>query len=323
MFIDRFMDYIADMSPDMCNKLGYYPAIKTVLQEAVVFQVDDVSEYYWRNARNDWHQRDDFPNVAPVYPTMWLEWHIPREVCIEGKWHENPSSPATYGYLLKSFSEINEVYGSLAYVIKTAKLEQITSPPPYKLKWVSTGMQFIEDKVHHYAQMTHVQHWWVEDDGQRWLPQMVNGDYLYPTIFSSSKAGQTYKNWATAGKIDHGEAFNIPSFALCFLHCKNTIVHTHEPDVPLQKARESRGRLPLVKYHTLEIKPMAKILKEQGCSETKGLKYALHICRGHFKDFSRGNGLFGRHKGLYWWDSQVRGAMTEGITLKDYSVSRQ
>ena len=65
---------------------------------------------------------------------------------------------------------------------------------------------------------------------------------------------------------------------------------------------------------------MAKILKEQGECETKGLQYALHICRGHFKDFSQSKGLFSRNKGLFWWDPQVRGNREIGGVIKDYKV---
>jgi hypothetical protein len=109
--------------------------------------------------------------------------------------------------------------------------------------------------------------------------------------------------------------------AISFMHCKNVVVQSTEQPIKLQKSRERRGKLPLFTFNTLEIRPITKILKEEGESETKGLKYALHICRGHFKDFSTGKGLFGKHKGLYWWDSQVRGNIEIGAVIKDYNIS--
>ena len=72
-------------------------------------------------------------------------------------------------------------------------------------------------------------------------------------------------------------------------------------------------------FKTLEIEPMKRALKHEGQSETAGLKKALHICRGHFKDYSK-HGLFGKYKGLYWWDSHVRGSTEEGVVVKDYAV---
>jgi hypothetical protein len=44
--------------------------------------------------------------------------------------------------------------------------------------------------------------------------------------------------------------------------------------------------------------------------------------RGHFKDYSV-KGLFGRYKGVYWWDSQVRGEVNGGVVDKDYRVKRE
>lgn len=113
----------------------------------------------------------------------------------------------------------------------------------------------------------------------------------------------------------------VPQLALSFMHCKNVILCTNEPSTKLQKARERRGKLPFFTFKTLEIKPIVKILKEEGESETKGLKHALHICRGHFKDFSQGPGLGRTHAhGLYWWDSQIRGSREVGAVIKDYKV---
>ena len=36
-----------------------------------------------------------------------------------------------------------------------------------------------------------------------------------------------------------------------------------------------------------------------------GLKRALHICRGHFKDYREGRGLFAKTHGIWWWDFRL------------------
>jgi hypothetical protein len=48
----------------------------------------------------------------------------------------------------------------------------------------------------------------------------------------------------------------------------------------------------------------------------------LHFVRGHLKDYSV-TGLFGWHKGIYWWDSQVRGEARMGVVDKDYRLRRE
>jgi len=105
------------------------------------------------------------------------------------------------------------------------------------------------------------------------------------------------------------------------MHCKNVQLKTQIPPAPLSKKYQKKTGRPLVKYKVLEIEPMKKVLRTEGQSETLGLKHALHICRGHFKDYSNGSGLFGKYKGLYWWESTVRGNPANGVVIKDYNVN--
>jgi hypothetical protein len=107
------------------------------------------------------------------------------------------------------------------------------------------------------------------------------------------------------------------------MHCKN--VYFTEEQVPdrLVKARIRRGRPSgLVKWKVLEIDPMKQILRTEGSMDSLGLHKALHLCRGHFKDY-RNSGLFGKVKGVFWWGSSVRGSAAHGTVVKDYSVAIQ
>jgi hypothetical protein len=65
---------------------------------------------------------------------------------------------------------------------------------------------------------------------------------------------------------------------------------------------------------------MRRALDIEGEARTKGLRHALHICRGHFKTFSEESPLFGKHTGTYWWESQVRSKAELGIVEKDYRI---
>jgi hypothetical protein len=112
--------------------------------------------------------------------------------------------------------------------------------------------------------------------------------------------------------------FVAPLLAVSFMHCKNVNIVPHEPRVTGKRQPRNASH---IRFHTLQIEPMKKIFREDGNSEETGLKHALHICRGHFKDFSKGKGLFGRYKEIYWWDNQVRGSGEHGAVLKDYSIN--
>jgi len=125
---------------------------------------------------------------------------------------------------------------------------------------------------------------------------------------------------AVAGLSQH---MKVAMLAVSFLHCKNVVIIKNEPKKP-KKMRSKRGesseRVPT--FHTLDIRPLRDILRKEGQVETTGLKRAVHICRGHFKDYRAGGGLFGRYKDVFWWDSQVRGGGEDkgGEPDKDYNI---
>jgi hypothetical protein len=64
---------------------------------------------------------------------------------------------------------------------------------------------------------------------------------------------------------------------------------------------------------------MQKTLREAAGADGS-LKHALHICRGHFKDYREGSGLFDKFRGMYWWDMHTRGSSKLGEIRKDYDV---
>jgi hypothetical protein len=169
---------------------------------------------------------------------------------------------------------------------------------------------------------------------------VIRGPLLYGTALVSSSGqlvevptldgGTQFVQWSvqygeclTAEERWHlanlGNVMLMPMWlALSFLHCKNVTLTNEDPchtRKPAKKGEPCRR----LHYHVLNIKPMQEILRRDGQSETTGLKKALHICRGHFKDY-RQRGLFGKYPGLYWWDTHIRGSGREGVVIKDYAV---
>ncbi len=119
--------------------------------------------------------------------------------------------------------------------------------------------------------------------------------------------------------INWGSALTIMLFFM-LLHCKNITVTKNHFDLKLIKHQKKNNKPYFEKYYTLAIKPMTKILNEEGSINTQGLNRALHICRGHFKTFTSEHLLFGKHEGTYWWESQIRGNEKIGTIVKDYKI---
>lgn len=114
-------------------------------------------------------------------------------------------------------------------------------------------------------------------------------------------------------------------FAISLLHCKNVII-IDSPPTPKKiiKKRQKKGK-PTIRYKQLVVKSLRKQVirdEDENGLQCDPIQKALHICRGHFKDYRDGGGLFGRYHDIYWWDMHVRGTETAGKIIKNYKVVR-
>ena len=107
-----------------------------------------------------------------------------------------------------------------------------------------------------------------------------------------------------------------------FAHCRNVELVDAAVPAALRKKRDKRGKRNTV-FKTLEIRPMKAVLRNADANPSTGLKQRLHICRGHFKDYRQGRGLFGKYRGMFWWEMHVRGDKVQGEVKKGYRVIAQ
>jgi hypothetical protein len=115
------------------------------------------------------------------------------------------------------------------------------------------------------------------------------------------------------------EATLILLMTIGFMHCKNVTLREQKRPDKLIRSRKKKNKKSLLRWHVLDIEPMRQVLQTEGNADAVGIEQALHICRGHFKDY-RQSGLFGKVKGVFWWDAIVRGASPQGVIAKDYNV---
>jgi hypothetical protein len=81
-----------------------------------------------------------------------------------------------------------------------------------------------------------------------------------------------------------------------------------------------RDHSQFLRYHTVDIEPMKRVLWSEGQIESVGLKRALNIVRGHFSTYSEERPLFGKVAGTFWIPCHVRGTVEEGVVASDYQV---
>ena len=104
------------------------------------------------------------------------------------------------------------------------------------------------------------------------------------------------------------------------LNCKNIQTEKIPAPVNLNKKRIRLGKQSIFDYHILNL--VLPSNKKRGYQEqTTPLSHnRVHLCRGHFKEYTKEHPLFGRLTGLYWWEPHVRGQNHNGIVMKDYNV---
>ncbi|OQB05034.1 MAG: hypothetical protein BWY21_02064 [Parcubacteria group bacterium ADurb.Bin216] len=118
------------------------------------------------------------------------------------------------------------------------------------------------------------------------------------------------------------ETLAILNSALLLLNCKNITTEIIQPPEKLNIKRRKKGKQELFSYHVLNVTlPPQK----QGYREKTDPNYhvRVHLCRGHFKEYTPEHPLFGKLTGLYWWQPHVRGQDHSGIVMKDYEVKQR
>jgi hypothetical protein len=135
---------------------------------------------------------------------------------------------------------------------------------------------------------------------------------------------QTLKNLKLEDKerqLDYqGVMATIAYKTIMLLTCKNIQTETIPAPEALNKKRRKAGKQELFDYHVLNVVVPSK---KRGYHETtEPLSHnRVHLCRGHFKEYTAEHPLFGHYTGLYWWQPHVRGQNKDGMVMKDYNVT--
>lgn len=107
---------------------------------------------------------------------------------------------------------------------------------------------------------------------------------------------------------------------IMLLNCKNIQKELVKAPRKLNLKRRKTGKQELFDYHVLNIVVPSK-RKDYQEKGTPLSHNRVHLCRGHFKEYTTEHPLFGRLTGLYWWQPHVRGQNKDGIVMKDYKVT--
>jgi hypothetical protein len=253
-----------------------------------VIDATSAAEYYYAIDPRDGMTLEDFPSIAAPFHTCWIETDKPSRVAVEGEPQSDRHLPDEWGALFVS----RQVRTGFDVRISLAVRHSVTNLLAFPFFVVTMNLDLNgKAREHIGGPLGFV----MRDD-------VPDREVLKRQVFDATPL------------------LTPLLFAISLMHCKNVTLREERPNAKLSNAGERRGHPPLLCYHVLEVEPMKRILKVEGGAESSGLKHALHICRGHFKDY-RQSGLFGRHKGVFWWDMAARGSAEQGIVDKDYRIA--
>lgn len=263
-----------------CHKIIMQP-------ELPVIDVTNVSDYYYTSEQEYWDPRHDFPNLAPPYQAAWFESKMQRRI------HSKECGDTDVAALVPHGRT-----GVLIHALDPST-QQFEGKPPEGTKWVLWCELYIDfGKRGVTCEGPH---------GSMFLCVSAEGAIL-ETPWMQSFVDDVHGDPAMLGLMRSQMTWLYPTFlAISFMHCRNVALVDNKVPKPLAKKYRERTGVEPVAYKTLVIEPLKQILRRDGGSDKVGIQRALHICRGHFKDYREGRGLFGRYHQMVWQPSVVRG----------------
>jgi hypothetical protein len=264
-------------------------------RDLVVIKIDNVADFYFTASDQEhWDLVRDFPNIAPPYKMFWCEHRLPKLLHSKEKGDTDIRKLCPTGRV-----------GMMFYALD--RHEAMGEGIPENVRWCYWADIFIDyDQRGFMAQGPHGAAFFAVDEhgvlvGQPWA--------------------QTYNAPGTDDLVRSLMTWYHPGFlAVSFLHCKNvTVVENAEPK-PLAKKYHAKHGIAPTGYKTLVIEPLKQILRTEGKSESVGIKRSMHICRGHFKDYREGRGLFGKYKMLVWHPMTTRGTRGKSALAREVEI---
>ena len=310
-----------------------------LIQEAEAFDITVASKWFFENP--DLLKADlksDYPFLVPPYPVVWMEHGSPSRLAI-GKGEDVPKrhrdSRVACLAVSGPFDGDDQVNALKNNVLHRQTYRWAASMPLMRRRANDEFLTAVERAVASGTRAHRGTIFYLFFDDGRLIPFCATYIYLdelgnivpsanFPIIDPFGIGAWLARfgkgmDWYPGMVSDHLGPF---FFALSLMNAKNVSIVDAPPLPPaVAKKRERKGQ-PVLKFKTLHIEPMRARVKREKQEGQSEVKLALHLCRGHFKDYRDSGGLFGKYKGLYWWDSHVRGTEEAGRVIKDYELGK-
>ena len=307
-----------------------------VSHQAPILYVDDVYEEIRWDIANQTDVMDIIckaPSARPAFDRMFIECSsltaMTELVAIGGMVQLNGAQTAADAFC-------DRLLGEAKRGIITQRIEGSDTP----VSWT-------EDEVNAFRTTDHVAiHPYVyREDGKVFGPTGVSFYFLDPVTHTVAqlRSVSDQKNvplacsfpWQTwsfmADDVEEAQALASQTqdvvLALCvqsiaLLNCSNVqYVEAGVTNSDVGKKERRHKRLAQCRFHVLKVKVGTELRAIREHHETGDGHRPLHMVRGHFRDYSKGPGLFGKYKKpAVWVPAHLRGHADHGIVTRDYQL---
>jgi hypothetical protein len=288
---------------------GAEAQLKALLASAHHVDVQNVADWFYSSEQEAWDQTKDTPTLAPPFPLMWMEFGRPNKI-VSGTCAALFESVFRIGCLAEA-TEDNAQATRQCLADRAASGEIINEsrhfrdPPSFVARWNYRFLMFLCVGTPKHCRISQaVFHMTIDERG-------VPSDLL--------EGGVDFADAASSSAIqDVLQAIRWPFLlAITFMHCKNaSMKRLPALDTPKHQLRQG---VPGTRFSRIVVAPFRADARRESGDSNVSLKKALHICRGHFKDY-RESGLFGKIRGIFWWDQHARGSAEHGVVKSSHVI---
>jgi hypothetical protein len=317
------------------------------LAGAVSIDVTRAAQWFLRDDEQINYPWEEFPALTPPNGDLWMEFAVPQQMRAEEGLVNTPQFLTQAGLHLQTTEldpKKSEAVRGRHYEFLHAALEHYTHGRIAKLhrydddedsdiapRWLVFGETMLAGS----RQLQTVNLWAMTlDERGRFIRRNASPlPWGYMALMQNRSAEAAHAQYRTLPAVQQQalidavrDTHEFPFlFCLSLLHCRNVEVLDKPPLPPAVRKQRAKKGIPEIQFKLLDVAPLRAVRhweQEAQGKEAAAEPRPLHFVRGHFKDYSVA-GLFGRHKGIYWWDSQVRGEARQGVVDKDYRLRRE
>jgi len=286
------------------------PAIK----RAQKFHLGELSTYknILNNMKGELFMGENGINVKCPYPEMWIDYNIKEGNPPVGD--QEPSSKRGI-YICEIFKDT-----LLCHIVSYADQDKIWLPA------FAQHLYLINNKFENRPDvMAFLDNKWSGDAKKEMLETIKTNNYTFISIShlmnQMANEGDKGRDSVFAHLDQDRNELAIINMTLKLLCCKNIISEDIQP-IKLVKKKKRIVSMPDKRKATFKVLKLLlpKTRKKRKVNKSTNEHVRVHFCRGHFKTYTKDAPLFGKIIGTFWWQPNVRGTTSEGISLKTYEL---